>query len=345
MLTRTERLALLLNILGDDAATMAREGLKGEQLDDLEAALKDFEEYPPSKLEVDLVLDDFETYFKMILDTSESKPKKSGNSGGGGGGEGEGEFDDDEGPKILQIAEENFDVDFEPQKKFEAPKLTGDTGIDLNRVHPYQVAQALAAESPAVMSLVIGTLHNDHAAKTLEFLPETTRAGVFLTLAEPSSIRPVVADRIMATVLERALEVEERELETESSVKLASLMRSLPRSIRQAMMTELANKDEDLAGAVKKLLYRFEDLKRLEDRDLQKFLGQCSSDCLVVALQGVDEDLLERILGNMSKRAKEALTEEMEFKTNAKQDEIDAGRAEVVTLLSELVESGAVSLE
>ena len=111
------------------------------------------------------------------------------------------------------------------------------------------------------------------------------------------------------------------------------------------MMTELADKDEELAAAVKKLLYRFEDLMRLEDRDLQKFLGQCSSDCLVVALQNVDEDLLERILGNMSKRAKEALTEEMEFKTNAKQDEIDAGRAEVVTLLSELVESGAVSID
>ena len=130
------------------------------------------------------------------------------------------------GPTILQIAEENFDVDFAPQKKFETPKLTGDTGIDLNRVHPYQVAQALAAECPAVMSLVIGTLHNDHAAKTLEFLPDASRAGVFLTLAEPSTIRPVVAKRIMETVLERALEVEERELETESSEKLASLMRS-----------------------------------------------------------------------------------------------------------------------
>ncbi|MEL6107456.1 MAG: FliG C-terminal domain-containing protein [Planctomycetota bacterium] len=345
MLTRTERLALLLNILGDEAADMARSGLKGEQLDDLEAALKDFNEFPPSKLEVDLVLDDFETYFNMILETSGSSSKSARQSGRSGSEDSVEDDDDEDLPTILQIAEENFDVDFEPQKKFEAPKLTGDTGVDLNRVHPYQVAQALAAECPAVMSMVIGSLHNDHAAKTLEFLPETSRAGVFLTLAEPSTIQPIVADRILATVLERALEVEERELETESSDKLASLMRSLPRSIRQAMMTELANKDEELAGAVKKLLYRFEDLKRLEDRDLQKFLGQCSSDCLVVALQGVDEELLERILGNMSKRAKEALTEEMEFKTNAKQDEIDAGRTEVVTLLSELVESGAVSLE
>ena len=59
-MNRTERLALLLNLLGDDASTLARANLEGEALASLEQALKDFDEVPPSREEIDVVLGDFE---------------------------------------------------------------------------------------------------------------------------------------------------------------------------------------------------------------------------------------------------------------------------------------------
>ena len=47
----------------------------------------------------------------------------------------------------------------------------------------------------------------------------------------------------------------------------------------------------------------------------------------------------------MSKRAKETLQEEMELKANASQIEIDGAREEIVKILVELDESGAISIE
>jgi flagellar motor switch protein FliG len=150
---------------------------------------------------------------------------------------------------------------------------------------------------------------------------------------------------VLSTALQLALDVEERQADEESSEKMAKLMRSLPRTVRTPMLEELAKQDKALAEAVKGQLYQFEDLARLQDRDLQKVLGQCRTDILVLALQQVEESLLAHVLGNMSKRAKESLQEEMEYKSNAKQDEIDAGRADVLKILVELDESGAITIE
>src|SRR6056297_2916960 len=113
MLTRTERLALLLHLMGDEATEMARAGLSGEPLEDLDQAIKDFRDYPPNQDEVDLVLDDFENYFQLALQSAQKPNRQT-----------ETEEDPADGPKLLQISEEAFDVELEPTKKFERPHLT-----------------------------------------------------------------------------------------------------------------------------------------------------------------------------------------------------------------------------
>ena len=65
---------------------------------------------------------------------------------------------------------------------------------------------------------------------------------------------------------------------------MAKLIRSLPRTVRTPMLDELAKQDKALADRRQKQLYQFEDLQRLEDRDLQKVLGQCRTDVLVLCL-------------------------------------------------------------
>ncbi|NNE01508.1 MAG: hypothetical protein HKN47_29705 [Pirellulaceae bacterium] len=335
MLTRSERLALLLNLLGDEATEIARTGMQGGAREELEAAIRDFETYPPSQEEIDLVLDDFESYFKLAL-SAVDQPEHAG---------------PDEnlpasvpGPKLLQIAEEQFDVEVEPTKKFAPPELTGNTILDLNRVHPYQVARALKDESPAVITLVVRKLANEHAAKTIEYLPAAVRPVVFLQMAQPSAVKPMIEERVLQQTLQMALQVEERQSEVDSAEMMANLMRSLPQAVRAPMLEELARTDKEAADAVKQQLYQFQDLERLEPRDLQKLLAQCPSDVLGLALQNANAELLTQVLSNMSKRAKESLQEEMEYMTNAKEEEIERGRADVVKLLLPLIESGEISL-
>jgi flagellar motor switch protein FliG len=333
VLTRPERLALLLNILGDEATEMAKTGLTGDALSDLEDAIRDFSEYPPSDEEVQVVLEDFEQYFELAMQTSQRLIEE------------EAAEEEIIKPRILEVPEEEFDVDIEPTRVFHDPALSGNVVKDLSILHPYRVAQVLAKEDPVIVALVVRHLANEHAAKTMEFMPDEMRALVFLNLARPVNVKPIILKRIFEATRDLALEVEERKDEEESSEKMANLMRSMPKALRGPMMEELSKKDPKLTEKVKKQLYRFDDMKKIGDRDMQQLLANCRSETLVMALQKVDEELLARVLGNMSKRAKEALQEEIEFAANAKQEEIDNGRDEIVRILAELDESGKISIE
>lgn len=340
-LTRSERLALLLTLLGEEAKGISRSILTGESLDEVEEALADFAKYPATDDEIDLVLQDFQAYFRLAAQSAASEVEAEGE---------EASSDDDsdaqshDGPRLLQLPEEQFEVELEPSRRFETQKPTGNTQHDLNRLHPYQVATALKSESPLVIAMVVSQLANEHAAKTLEFLPQETRNLAVLALAKPIPTKQVIVEKVLDTTLKRASLVEERQHDQESSDKLANLIRSLPKNLRGSILEELLEKDAALAESVKKKLYKFEDICRLSDRDMQKFLGNCRTETLTVALQQAEPELLTKVLGNMSKRAKQTLQEEMEFATNSKQEEIDAERDTLVTTLAEMDESGAIEV-
>lgn len=339
-LPQTEMLAVLLNLMGDEAATTALEGVPAATSKQVKATLEEFKTHPPTQDEVEYVVDDFVKYFRFAMKTVDKKMAEAPEPEDKDVAE-----ETHSAPQILQLAEEDFEVEIEPEKKFQQPTLTGNHIQDLTRLHPYQVAYAIRDEDAIIISLVIRNLATEHAAKTLEFLPESLRPAVFLQLAQPCNVSDAVLEKILESTVQVAMRVEKRETVVDAAQQMVTLIRSVPKDIRVPMLEELQKTDEELSNKVKAQMYQFDDLALLGDRDLQQVLGQTSTDSLVLAVQGVDQSLIDKILGNMSKRARESFEEELSFKSNVKQEEIDVGRAEVVRVLAELDEAGTISLE
>ncbi|MEC8554276.1 MAG: FliG C-terminal domain-containing protein [Planctomycetota bacterium] len=328
-LNRNERLALLITLLGDEARALAAQSLEGEALQQLEQALSDFDEFPPTKDEIDLVVGDFEESFQLAMASANINL-----------------LDEDTGPKLYKAPEETYDAgEIEAGPKFAKLELSGNIIADLNRLHPYQLAAALRNEEPAVIALVMKKLGRKHAASTIECLPETQRAGVILQLPKPMKTRARAEDLVLHTILDQALLVEERGPEETSSEQLAELLRSFPKPVRTSLFQALQKDDPHLAELVKKRLFRLDDMLRLPDRDLQLLLGQCSSQTLVVALFGCEEELLNKIFSNMSRRAKETLQEEMALQSALRDDEVQAARDQIVKVIAESDEAGKISIE
>ena len=60
-------------------------------------------------------------------------------------------------------------------------------------------------------------------------------------------------------------------------------------------------------------MFVFEDIVQLDDRSLQRLLREVDLKELALALKAASDELTGKIKGAMSKRAVEALSEEMEF--------------------------------
>lgn len=336
MIPSSEKIAVLLNFLGKDAVEAAMKNFGEGTSGQVKAALEDFKRQPPTREEVEYVVDDFTNYFQRAMKTAKDTEAEAVQLQ---------KQEQQTQLSLHEVPEEEFTVAIEPTKKFHKPELSGELEKDLNRLHPYRVAYAIQNEHPAMIAVILSSLATEHAAKTLEFLPDELRPLVFLRLAQPTDVSQSVIDCILSSTLRAALLVEEREPEEDRVGEMIQLMRSVPKTVRVPMLTELMKTDEALGSEVKSKLFQFDDIDRLSDKDIQQVLGQATSDALVLALQGFDPEMVDRIFSNMSKRARESLKEEMEFKEDASEDEILEGRNDVVKVMVALEDEGAISFE
>jgi len=332
---RTQQLAVLLNLLGEESAEQAIANFDAGTSEELQRVLAEFKTDPPTPSEIEYVLDDFDRYFTFAfqqLQQEETERQKSG-------------VVSTDTATDVETQIESYHAKFGSIITFSKPNLTGDTKHDLNLLHPYQVAYAIRNDNPNSIAVVINSLTDAHAAQTMENLPPDIRLEVFLRMADPMEMSIEVEQQILDATLQAAMKVESRVPEVDRTGQLVALTRSLPKTVRVPLLEKLLETNQELALAVKQEMYRFEDLMKLSDQDIQKVLGQCDTDSLVLALVHADPEVKEKLLNNMSKRARQTIEEELDFKSNVREEEAQSGVKAVVAVLMRLDEGGEISLE
>ena len=77
-------------------------------------------------------------------------------------------------------------------------------------------------------------------------------------------------------------------------------------------------------------MFVFENMIDLDNTAIQAVLREVSSDSLMLALKGADENLKAKFFGNMSKRAAEMMREDMEAKGPVRVSEVEVAQKEIV---------------
>lgn len=211
---------------------------------------------------------------------------------------------------------------------------------------PEVVARCLAGEPPAAVALALTNLAPDLAARILTNLPPDASGDVAMRLAGLEHVDPdvvAVVDADFRARLGAALRPRVRAV-----AGVASLVEMLSRSTKEqerAMLEALEARDPMLAAAVRDALFVFDDIARLDDRSVQQLLKGMDSRDLATALKNANAAVTERILGNLSERARDNLLEEIEFLKGTRQSDIDAARGRIVKQVQALEESGAITIE
>jgi len=91
--------------------------------------------------------------------------------------------------------------------------------------------------------------------------------------------------------------------------------------------------------------YRWHLLVQAQKRSImQQLLREVSSDLLPIALKGASEEVREKILRNMSKRAREMLVDDMDARGPIKIREGEQAQKEILTIARSLADSGQIDL-
>ncbi|WP_028917070.1 flagellar motor switch protein FliG [Pseudoxanthomonas sp. J35] len=220
------------------------------------------------------------------------------------------------------------------------------TGLDTLRwMDPRAIADLVRNEHPQIIAIVLSHLDADHAADTLRLLPERTRADVLLRIATLDGIPP--------NALNELNEVMERQFAGNQNLKAsniggvkvaANILNFLETGQEPSILGTISKVDPDLSQRIQDLMFVFDDLVELEDRELQALLREVSGERLGIALRGADVRVREKITRNMSQRAAEILLEDMEARGPVRLSDVEAAQKEILTIVRRLADEGVINL-
>ncbi|HST56913.1 MAG TPA: flagellar motor switch protein FliG [Solirubrobacteraceae bacterium] len=213
----------------------------------------------------------------------------------------------------------------------------------LSRTPPEQIIAFLRGEAPQTIALVVANLHTTLAAQVLASLSESLQPEIALRIARMGETSPKVIEQIEDVVRQKLNAVVQQEYKSAGGVKsLAAILNHANRPTERNVLDSLTSTDQELAEEVRRLLFVFEDIVKLDERALQQVLREADQKDLVLALRGVPENVKEVVLANMSERGAAMLVEEMEIQQPQRKRDVDEAQGRIVAVVRKLEEAGTI---
>jgi flagellar motor switch protein FliG len=211
----------------------------------------------------------------------------------------------------------------------------------LERADPQQLSKFILSEHPQTIALILAHLKPQQAAQLANSLPEELRIEVITRMANLDEISPEVISRISAVIDQRIKSLGSRSHESYGGVRaVAELLNRLDRSLSTMVLESIESESPDLAVSIRNLMFVFDDLQHVEDSALREIIQRADKKSLTVALKGASEDIRQRFLQNMSKRAGQMIKEEMEVLGAVRLREVEKAQQEIVAIARKLEEEG-----
>ena len=223
-------------------------------------------------------------------------------------------------------------------------------------MEPPRVVTLLEADTAATVAFVLVQLGPDLAAKILMLQEPDRRVDIAQAIATRGS-PPPEAGGIVADVLRRRAKVaasqtvfveEESDEEGPAPLRvqpLVDIMNHAAPADEGALLEGLRERDGHLADEVRAKMLSFEDVPRLQDRDVQQMLRGIELGTIALALKGADAEISTAITSNMSERNREALAEEAGELGRVKKSQVDEARNLIVRAIRELAGTAGLELK
>jgi flagellar motor switch protein FliG len=250
----------------------------------------------------------------------------------------------------IEYATALLEKSFGPGKATEiiekVKSLTTLRGFDvLKKADSTQLISFLNKEHPQTMALILSHLNPNQTADALMELPENIRTDVVYRIATLGKISPQTLKQIEKVVDEMAGFSMSQSLSKIGGTKsLANILNKTSASMSKEILERLEDQDSDVAQEVKRLMFLFEDIINIQDKDVQRVLREVDRKDLALALKIVDEKLRDKIFANMSERGADLLKEELQYMGMVKLKEVEAAQAKIIDLIKMLEEAGEITL-
>ncbi|HUI10304.1 MAG TPA: flagellar motor switch protein FliG [Bacteroidota bacterium] len=206
-----------------------------------------------------------------------------------------------------------------------------------------QLASFLQKEHPQTIALILSNLTPDQTAQVLTEFPEELRNNVSYRMATLGKVSPALLKEVEDVVEEIAQNEISQSLSLMGGAKaVATVLNKCNNATAKTILETIEQQDSQLAMEIKRLMFMFDDLMFVDDRGIQRILREVDKKELALSLKVCDDKLKDKILQNMSERARDLLKEELQYMGPVRLKEVEAAQTRIVDIVKQLEDQGEI---
>ncbi len=207
-----------------------------------------------------------------------------------------------------------------------------------------EIVALLGKEPVGVCGLVLRYLPAALSAQTLSLFDDVRRKRIVVQMATADLPSEEVINQVETELSARISSSSAGGKDDARLDAVVSMLQRSSKDVREEMLEELEKDSPKLAAKVRDQMFVFDDFVRLDDAAIRRLLQDLESSVISTAMRKTSDEVKDRFFSNMSKRAVEALEEEMEFAGKMAFSEVLAKQKMVVDAARKLANDGEIQL-
>jgi flagellar motor switch protein FliG len=204
-----------------------------------------------------------------------------------------------------------------------------------------ELVRLVAKESPQVIAVILSQLSPEAAATTVRALPRSLATETLKRLLNLGDVHPRALSAL-ESVLQRKMATRVLASQRGGHAHVAEIFDQMDSQSEQSLLAALDGAEPGAGEKIRALMFTFDDLARLDPASMQTILVNVDRTVLTLALKGAADSVTTAFFENITQRAGDLLRDDIAAIGPARRSEIDAARAEVLTIARTLVKRGDI---
>lgn len=213
----------------------------------------------------------------------------------------------------------------------------------LRKTEPSQLLNFIQSEHPQTIALVLAYMESDKSSAILSSLPQELQADVARRIATMDRTSPEIIKKVEGILEKKLSTIIQSEYTSAGGIEsIVEILNNVDRGTEKKILDTLEEDDPELADEIRKRMFVFEDIVKLDNRAIQRVIREVDNKDLSLALKTSSEEVAEKVYSNISKRAAAMLKEDIDFMGPVRLRDVEEAQSKIVNEIRRLEDAGEI---
>lgn len=214
----------------------------------------------------------------------------------------------------------------------------------LSNISEELLANYIKNEYPQTAALILSKIPSAQAANVIKLLNPDFAFEVMKRMLVMDTIKKEVLEKVEKTLRTEFIGTLTKTQKYDTNQIMAEIFNSFDRTTESKFMEMLEKYDTESAEMIKKLMFTFDDIAKVDNSGIQAILKVADKSRLALALKGTTEEIRSKFIANMSQRAAKILQEEIEGMGPVRMRDVEDAQSEIIVITKDLMAKGEIEI-